>query len=617
MPSPRRLSRRKTLASAGALLAMVAAMLTVPAGADVKAQAGLDCPPPVPLNTVKAGMIGEGLTVVKGSTPEPFKVEVLGVLKDGISAGRDMIIINATDYTGKHVIDQGGGIWAGMSGSPVYVGDKLLGAVSYGFTNSPSPLGGVTPAQDMVDVLGYTVKPAKAAAPRAKMQAATKIKLSATAKRDLAAKAGVSTPRGTMQQLVTPLAISGVGSKRINEFQDAADAAGLAVKAYAAGSHSAPRAGAAPAARPQAGGNFAATLSYGDVTAAGIGTTTAVCGNQALAFGHPMNRIGPSSYGANDADSVAIVKDEIFGPFKMANVGADVGTVDQDRTAAIRADLTTNPPMADVTTIIRNGDTGKKRTGTTKVIDQSFLPSALVYGIWDNYDAVFDEWGDGVASAGWTITGTRAGGAAFRVSHKNQWADREDVTVPPAFEMADVASELVNNDFEKVTIDSVTFSSTAKTKYDQLHITKMEASVNGGKYGSPKLLKVKVGDKLKVRVSVAPFRSSVVKTTTLALTVPKAAKGRSGSLAATGGVDAAEGGEDVSIECLLIGECNEDGPSSFDALLKSVTSTPRNDAVIVDLAVETSEDFSTVATTSKLKTRTVTGYKEMSIKVAK
>ena len=73
------------------------------------------------------------------------------MIKDGIGAGRDMVMIKVSDLPGQHVIDQGGGIWSGMSGSPVYVNGKLLGAVAYGFTLAPSPIGGLTPVRKVYD----------------------------------------------------------------------------------------------------------------------------------------------------------------------------------------------------------------------------------------------------------------------------------------------------------------------------------------------------------------------------------------------------------------------------------------------------------------------------------
>jgi hypothetical protein len=321
------------------------------------------------------------------------------------------------------------------------------------------------------------------------------------------------------------------------------------------------------------------------------------------------------SYGANGAQAIAIVKDDVFGPYKMANIGADFGTVDQDRLTAIRADLTKTPALAELTTNITNGDTGQKRIGTTQVVDQSYLSTALLYGVWNNYATTLDEFGDGVATGDWTISGTRAGGAPFSVSRANRFADQEDVTNPPAFDVAEAADALISNEFEPVTINSVTFDSTAATKFDQLSITKVAVSVNGGKYTSTKLLKLKVGDKLKLRVTLRPYRSLVTKTTTLALTVPKSARGQDGQLSATGGVDLGYD-DDFDSECLLVGDCEESDEGSLDKVIKSITSTPRNDAVVADLSVESDEgDAKSVASTTKLKTRVVNGSRSISVRV--
>ena len=152
----RRWGRKTALASAGVMLAVVAGTLTAPARADVTAKAPVATVPGSGTAELGSGRHGRrgALRSWSGSTPMPFKVDVLGVLDDGVGVGRDMIMIKVSDYAGQHVIDQGDGIWAGMSGSPVYVGGKLLGAVAWGFTSSPSAIGGLTPAEDMLDVLG-------------------------------------------------------------------------------------------------------------------------------------------------------------------------------------------------------------------------------------------------------------------------------------------------------------------------------------------------------------------------------------------------------------------------------------------------------------------------------
>ena len=165
------------------------------------------------------------------------------------------------------------------------------------------------------------------------------------------------------------MSVSGLTSTRLKRFQAEANEADMPVFAYAGSRRTAPAATAA-LTRPQAGGNFAAALSYGDLTAAAFGTTTAICGDQALAFGHPFQYIGAATYGANDANSLAIVKDPTFGSFKLASVGAQFGTVDQDRLAGLRADLTRVPTLTPIRSTIRNLDNGKRRRGTTLAADR-------------------------------------------------------------------------------------------------------------------------------------------------------------------------------------------------------------------------------------------------------
>src|SRR5262245_58408175 len=121
--------------------------------------AGGDCTPAYPVAQLAPGLAVTGKTVSQGVTPDDFSGEVLGVLQGGIAPGIDMIMVRLTSPE----IDRVGGIWAGMSGSPVYAdiddGDPatndlhLIGAVAYGLSAGPSPVAGVTPFEQMDDYL--------------------------------------------------------------------------------------------------------------------------------------------------------------------------------------------------------------------------------------------------------------------------------------------------------------------------------------------------------------------------------------------------------------------------------------------------------------------------------
>ncbi len=105
-----------------------------------------DCAVAYPIAELTAGQAVNGLTVTQGVTPTPFTGEVLGVLKDGVLPGIDLVMARLDSTT----IQDVGGIWQGMSGSPVYAEDgRLIGAVAYGFSFGPSPVAGITPFSQM------------------------------------------------------------------------------------------------------------------------------------------------------------------------------------------------------------------------------------------------------------------------------------------------------------------------------------------------------------------------------------------------------------------------------------------------------------------------------------
>ncbi|GAA1827155.1 SpoIVB peptidase S55 domain-containing protein [Microlunatus capsulatus] len=596
-------------AGAGLAVALVAGVLASPAAAGpaVRPAAVDPCPAPVPVAEVVPGTVGEGLTVVRGTTPQPFAVEVLGVLPDGIGAGKDMIVVEVSDVAGGHVVDQGGGgIWAGMSGSPVYVGGRLLGSVSYGFTSANSPIGGVTPAADMLPLLDLGVRPAaRAGAVREDRTVA----LPSALRRQVSSRAAAAVPRGGLQRLPVPLSLSGLSSDRVARFQAGADAAGLSVLAHAGSGRAAPAA-AGPLAVPVPGGNFTGVLSYGDVTAAGTGTTTAVCGDQALAFGHPLAFAGAVSYGASVGSSLAIIRDDAFGAYKLATVGDPVGIVDQDRTSGLRARLGVLPRTVPVTTTIRNSTTGRARTGTTRVAAPDMLPEIAAYAALANFDNVFDEVGDGRASSHWVITGTRAGGKAFTVSRTNQWASRDDISAEPAFDLAYAVDSLVNQDDEAVTITGVTLESNVTSDFRQYRVAKTEVAVGKGAYRAPSSVTVKAGTTLKVRTTLKAFRSSTVRRVVSTVKVPARTQGQSGVLLVAGGQGSSVLGEDEDEGCFLDpSACDDELSESLDGVIAGLRKAPHNNDLAVSLLLgsEDDDDFSTVRETRLPQRYTVTG----------
>jgi hypothetical protein len=370
------------------------------------------------------GDIGEGWTVSEGTTPEPFAGEVLGVLPNAIAPGRDMIIVQATSP----VIDAVGGIWAGMSGSPFYVDNKFAGVVAFGLTFGPSPIAGLTPAPEIRRVHQYPVTSA-ASAP-------AKVRLPRALARKVARRAGVSTKAAsTLVRLKLPLSVSGVPARGLKRIKAFARRTGAEVLAYRGASAS-----AVPAADPAEivpGGNFAVALSYGDVTIGGVGTTSYVCDERAVAFGHPAFALGATSAAASVADALTVVHDAVSTPFKLATIGGTVGILDQDRIGGVRTLLGTTPNMTPIESSFASRDTNRSREGHSDAVLAEVLPDVVFGHVLGNLDSVQDAIGRGSGRLGWTITGTDEDGDPWSLQRRDTFASEFDLSFEAAIQIAD------------------------------------------------------------------------------------------------------------------------------------------------------------------------------------
>ncbi len=532
----------------------------------------------MPIDEVETGMMGRGWTVVQGDTPERFTVEVLGILPDVIAPGRDLIIVEVSDDAGSTFISRAGGIWAGMSGSPVYVGGRLIGAVAYGFSFGPSAIGGLTPAADMVRVLDY----GSAAGAGLDEDRAATIDVPRELRAELAERAGVpQSEAGSLSRLPLPMAVSGLSARARQRLQDGFDRADISVRVMS-GSSAARPSGGGSYATPVPGGNFAGVISYGDLSAAGIGTTTYVCDGQALAFGHPLLFSGRTSLGANDANALTIVDDPIFGPYKLAAVGDLFGTVDQDRLAAIRADLGAAPSTIPVTSDVRSLDHGAQRDGRTDVANSRFVPDIAAFHLLGNLDAVGDRIGGGSSRVKWVVRGERADGAPFELRRANRYASQFDITFESIFELFRQLAIIEANPFEEITFTDVDLRASITEDYLAYGISNVKVSRNGGPFQPREFLRARPGDELVVRAILRQYRGDRTRVD-LPLTVPDSAIGE-GFLEVSGGSGSDFFGLDDG--CLFDHEAcasGGGGGDGFDALLRSLEDEAKNQDLSAEL----------------------------------
>jgi hypothetical protein len=279
-----------------------------------------------PLAEVKRGMKGVAYTVFEGVNPEPMQVEILGLLKDALGPGQDMILArlhgDKPEYTG---------VVAGMSGSPVYIDGRLVGALSYRIGQfSKEPIAGITPIESMLQV-----RDGNAAAGGSNIAAETQRQNAGV----LPLGSGASSPsddsfskhdQPEMRAMETPLVFGGFSAEAVERFGDRFRAMGLTPVAGLGGADP-------TAVQPEPlvpGSAVSAVLVRGDLSMAGTCTVTYVDPKRLLACGHPITQYGPVDMPMTKAEVLASLASPL-NAFKIINTTETVGAFTEDRASAI------------------------------------------------------------------------------------------------------------------------------------------------------------------------------------------------------------------------------------------------------------------------------------------
>ena len=297
----------------------------------------------LPEEKVEAGMKGYGVSDMgDGKGIQRFDVELLGLLKR-FAPGQDLILARV-----KGIGLENAGIIAGMSGSPIYIEGKLVGALAYGWPFSKDPICGITPIKSMLDIRHV---PAAPPVPIAGAAVSTSTLVSAFKNGDFAGKLEELVrsfkPAGSADSMAAlPLPISFGGRLETGAlFPRLAEAANwMTVPSGAAG----PSSTMADPPPLQPGSAVATQLLSGDMDLSATGTVTWVEGNSVLAFGHPFLSMGPVSMPMAQA-KVLTVLPSLYRSFKFAATGPVLGSITQDRSTGILGTFGTNAPMVPIT----------------------------------------------------------------------------------------------------------------------------------------------------------------------------------------------------------------------------------------------------------------------------
>lgn len=576
-----RTHRGRALLSLTATLGLLLAATTLPAPAQSAEPAG-DCTAAFPVSGLTEGNPVTGLTVTSGTTPEPFTGEVIGVLENGIGAGLDMVMVSLTSP----VIDQVGGIWQGMSGSPVYAADgRLIGAVAYGLSMGPSPIAGVTPWEEMD---GY-LTPARPRPVRVGAAAARTIAQHSTVTRAQAAQG--------FRQLQTRTGVSGLTAHRLAQLNRTRHHAWLPRHTYPLGGSGAARSARAEAGPETivAGGNIAASLSYGDVTQAGIGTATEVCNGEVVGFGHPMAFFGNTTLTLHPADALYIQADPVSAPFKVANLGAPAGTITGDHLTGITGVFGPLPATTEVASTVTLGT--RSRTGSTRVSIPDATAGTVFYQLVANHDRVVDGTTAGSELLSWTING-HASGVPFSLDATDRYVSDGDITYESGFDLADFVYSLTGID--GVTLDDVIMGSEIVTDHSTWRVTGVEQWRHGGWQplgkGAPAV--AHAGGTLVLRAVLTGATGK--RTVPVRVAVPRNAAGSTARLQLVGGSMVSTPGAN---------------PTSMAQAARYAATLVRNDQVQLGVTWASSRRGSESTSTSDPVDKVVTGRRGVSVVV--
>jgi hypothetical protein len=296
--------------------------------------------PIFPLSEVRAGQLGYGLSVFGGVKPERFEVEILGVLPN-FSAGESLILARLGGQNLEKT-----GVIAGMSGSPVYVGDRLLGAVALGWAFSQEAIAGVRPIESMrrLAPAGGAGVAGSGPAQRRSVHPLVENPLDQIA----AARFEPELWQRAWRRLASDPAFGrslvqwnlvGFGAEsRTSVGRELAGIVPGGDGRNLPGLPGAPGGPGAKAASPQGefapGTAVAAVLVDGDLRLAATGTVTDRIGDRVLAFGHPFLGSGPTEIPMAPAEVIAVMPSS-FSSFKLATIGEPAGSFDSDLQAGI------------------------------------------------------------------------------------------------------------------------------------------------------------------------------------------------------------------------------------------------------------------------------------------
>ncbi len=481
---------------------------------------------------IKPGMQGIGKTVFKGNKVEEFPVEIINTIENK-GVHEHLILIRVSGRK----IDKIGGIAAGMSGSPIYIDDKLIGAIGYGWADADTHYALVTPIKEMLKLFAGLPE-------------------------------GTEENEDIFSSLKTPLMISGLNGRAFTNLRDELRALDFKVL---------PGNGLKTKSKNdllEPGSAVAVQLVRGDINIASIGTVTYVEGNKILAFGHPFTNKGRVDFLLSKAYIDAIIPSKQMA-FKLGAAHQNlIGSIKNDRGAGIAGKLGYYPEVIPLNIKVYDKERNKENCIMTQIVNEELFFTSLGSNIvLQAIDETLDRIGEGTAKVKIMIMGN--GLPDLGIKKTNMYYSRQDIAGASLADFYQILNIIFNNSFKEINVIDIVIEIEISHE-DKVALVKEAEVLNEEIYP---------GDKIDIKVKLHPYRQQPF-SRIISLQLPSDIEpGRTG-IVIEGGANrgyAQMVPKEHQQEEYEINQARIEGYKNFTEMINDFTEKPQNNDLIVQI----------------------------------
>ncbi|MGM0437606.1 MAG: SpoIVB peptidase S55 domain-containing protein [Bacillota bacterium] len=499
------------------------------------------------LDKIHSGMEGSGYTVFQGTKVESFPVDIINIMENQ-GLNEELILVR----TSGEKMEEIGGIAAGMSGSPVYVDNKIIGAIAYSWSNGSGLYALVTPIERMLDLL-----PEKSSGDEQLTSKDENNNSTINISENLA-------------KVNAPLMVSGMNGRALDRLKE--DMSDFDLRVVPGGEQK-PRSQSSRKIKP--GSAIAVQLVKGDINVSSIGTVTYINGNDILAFGHSFTNRGNVNFLLSEAYINATIPNDEQ-PFKLGStIDRSLGIINNDRNAGVSGELREYPDIIPVKIQVDDKTRDKTELIEVQIVRDERLFTSLTTDIaLQSIDSVIDRIGEGTATVDFSVMGS--GLPDFEVSRKNTFYSNSDIAGRSLADLYQILQLITTNPYKKVDIMSVNVDVDVSKKENVAFLKEVKIL---NKHVYP-------GDKVDIEATIQPYRKKEFKKI-FSLELPEDIDPGMSNIIVSGGFtgESYQGSgfneDDFSSENGEMKKNSIQGYKNLSEMIDAYLSTPKNNEIIV------------------------------------